>query len=42
MVVVIAKGTLEEKVYELLMAKNIRMSNLLDLFASIKPLKKAA
>lgn len=41
-VVVIAKGTLEEKVYELLMAKNIRMSNLLDLFASIKPLKKAA
>lgn len=35
---VIAKGTLEEKVYdEILMGKNKRMSNLLDLFGTIAP-----
>lgn len=35
-VVVIAKDTIEEKVYEMLTAKNVRMRNLLDLFSSLK------
>jgi SNF2 family DNA or RNA helicase len=36
-VVVIAKDTIEEKVYEMLTKKNVRMKNLLDLFASMSP-----
>lgn len=39
-IVVIAKDTIEEKVYEMLMGKNARMSNLLDLFASMSPVVK--
>lgn len=35
-VVIIAKDTLEEKVYDLMLAKDARMKNLLELFASLK------
>jgi len=41
-VMVLASGTIEEQVYEILMGKNARMRNLLDLFASITPQPKAA
>lgn len=34
-IVVVAKGTIEEQVYELLLGKNERMRNLLDLFATL-------
>lgn len=34
-IVCIAPGTIEEKVYEKLLTKNLRMSNLLDLFAGL-------
>jgi SNF2 family DNA or RNA helicase len=36
-IVVVAKGTLEEKVYELMQGKNERMTNLLDLFGTLTP-----
>lgn len=36
-VVVVAEGTLEEKVYESMLTKDARMSNLLDLFSSLTP-----
>ena len=36
-VMVLAKDTIEEKVYEILMGKNLHMTNLLDLFASMTP-----
>lgn len=35
-IVVVAKDTIEEKVYETMLAKNARMTNLLELFASLK------
>ena len=34
-IVIVAKNTIEEKVFEMLMAKNKRMSNLLDLFQTL-------
>ena len=36
-IVIVAKDTVEEKVYEMLMKKNERMRNLLDLFATLVP-----
>jgi SNF2 family DNA or RNA helicase len=36
-IVVVAKDTIEEKVYEMLTKKNERMRNLLDLFSSLRP-----
>jgi SNF2 family DNA or RNA helicase len=39
-VMVLAKDTIEEKVYEILTGKNARMKNLLDLFASMSPKAK--
>lgn len=43
-IVIVAKDTLEEKVYHSMLAKDARMTNLLDLFGSIAapPLKKVA
>ena len=40
-IVVIAKDTIEERVYDMMLAKNVRMANLLDLFGNA-PQKKAA
>ena len=43
-IVILAKGTIEERVWELLQGKNVRMTNLLDLFnttaAPVAPRKK--
>ena len=36
-IVMIAKGTIEEKVYDLMLAKNARMTTLLDLFGTLTP-----
>lgn len=36
-IVILAKGTIEEKVYELMEGKNKRMTNLLDLFGTLTP-----
>lgn len=36
-IVILAKGTIEEKVYELMEGKNKRMTNLLDLFGALTP-----
>lgn len=36
-IIVVAKGTIEEQVYEKLLAKDARMTNLLDLFGSMTP-----
>ena len=36
-IVVIAKGTIEEKVYDMMLAKNARMTTLLDLFQTLTP-----
>lgn len=36
-IVVVAKGTIEEKVYELMLGKDARMTNLLDLFGTLTP-----
>lgn len=41
-IVVTAKGTIEEKVYSTMLAKDARMTNLLELFDSNTPLRKAA
>ena len=34
-ITVLAPGTIDERVYEILQKKNARMSNLLDLFATL-------
>lgn len=36
-IVIVAKGTIEEKVYELMLGKDARMTNLLDLFGTLTP-----
>lgn len=36
-VVIVAKGTIEEKVYELMLGKDARMTNLLELFGTLTP-----
>lgn len=36
-IVVIANGTIEQKVYDLMLAKDARMTNLLDLFGTLTP-----
>lgn len=36
-IVVVAKGTIEEKVYELMLGKDARMTNLLELFGTLTP-----
>lgn len=41
-IVVTAKGTIEELVYQKMLVKDARMTNLLELFASNTPLRKAA
>jgi SNF2 family DNA or RNA helicase len=41
-IMVLAKDTIEEKVYEILTGKNVRMKNLLDLFGSMVPRGLAA
>lgn len=38
-IVIVAKGTLEEKVYELMLGKDARMTTLLDLFGTLTPTK---
>ena len=39
-IVIIAKGTIEEKVYDMMLAKDTRMTNLLDLFSTLTPVTK--
>jgi SNF2 family DNA or RNA helicase len=41
-IVIVAKGTIEERVYDLMLAKDARMTNLLELFGSNVPGRKAA
>lgn len=36
-IVIVAKGTIDEKAYELMQGKNARMTNLLDLFGTVVP-----
>lgn len=36
-IVIVAKGTIEEKVYELMLGKDARMTNLLELFGTLTP-----
>lgn len=36
-IIVVAKGTIDEKAYELMEGKNARMTNLLDLFGTLTP-----
>lgn len=41
-IIVLATGTLDEQVYEAMLTKNARMSNLLDLFSTTAPKKELA
>ena len=36
-IVVLAEGTIDEKAYEVMQTKNVRMTNLLDLFGTLTP-----
>jgi SNF2 family DNA or RNA helicase len=41
-IIIVAKGTIDEKAYELMEGKNARMTNLLDLFGTLNPVAAPA